>query len=422
MREERGTAMKQIGENEQMIADYLNEGCTQRNAFRIGMEQEYFVLRRNKTNVSYEELTGVMRKLVGEGVSTYDEEGRVCGFYNEEYAVSFGPAAQLILTIFPQERLRDVQRIYESFFTKFYAKTKKDGFTIEAYGYQPYAKAEKLKLIPNRQYEYMHAYFKESGSTGTKMMRATAALRVAVDYEEEDDYVRKFRLACVLSPLLSFLTDNSPVYEGEPYTDGMLRSRIWDEVDASRCGLADGVFDDDFGFDRYASYVYEKQPILTQENGKTVIVFRQTAKEYYKERPLKKTEAAHLLTMVFPEVRSSQYIELCCADSMPQEYALAYAALIKGIFYNEEAMEKIEEVFAVQNERRIMEAKQALMQSGYHAKVYGMAAEKALAAMLAAAKGGLPVKEESYLEPFESLLKKQRTLAQTSMKSHKISV
>ena len=414
--------MKQIGENEQIIADYLNEGCTQRNAFRIGMEQEFFVLHRNKTCVSYQELTGVMRKLVEDGVPTYDEEGRVCGFYKEEYAVSFGPAAQLILTIFPQERLHEIQRIYENFFAKFYAKTKKDGFTVEAYGYQPYAKAEKLKLIPNRKYEYMHAYFKESGSAGTKMMRGTAALRMAIDYEEEEDYVRKFRLACILSPLFSFLTDNSPVYEGEPYTAGILCSRIWDQVDATRCGFADGIFEEDFGFDRYASYVYEKQPILTQEDGKTVIVFRQTAKEYYKNRTLKKTEAAHLLTMVFPKVRSSQYIELCCADSMPQEYTLAYAALVKGIFYNEEAMEKIEEVFAIQKECEMEEAKQALMQNGYQANVYGMSAEKAIAIMLATAKGGLPVKEEAYLRPFEGLLKKQCTLAQTSIKSHKISV
>ena len=107
---------------------------------------------------------------------------------------------------------------------------------------------------------------------------------------------------------------------------------------------------------------------------------------------------------------------------MPQEYTLAYAALVKGIFYNEEAMEKIEEVFAIQKECEMEEAKQALMQNGYQANVYGMSAEKAIAIMLATAKGGLPVKEEAYLRPFEGLLKKQCTLAQTSIKSHKISV
>ena len=87
--------MNETMTNEQVIADYLNEGCTEKKDFRIGLELEHFVLRRDKKNASYVEVTGIVRKMVEDGVPSYDEEGRVNGFYNEFYSVSLEPAAQL---------------------------------------------------------------------------------------------------------------------------------------------------------------------------------------------------------------------------------------------------------------------------------------------------------------------------------------
>ena len=43
------------------------------------------------------------------------------------------------------------------------------------------------------------------------MMRATAATQVSIDYQDEADFVRKMRVANLLTPFFALLSDNAPV-------------------------------------------------------------------------------------------------------------------------------------------------------------------------------------------------------------------
>ncbi len=49
--------------------------------------------------------------------------------------------------------------------------------------------------------------------------------------------------------------------------------------------------------------------------------------------------------MQFPDVRLKTYLEIRPADSMPIPYVIAYAALIKGLFYNEGNLRQLEALF-----------------------------------------------------------------------------
>jgi len=51
-------------------------------------------------------------------------------------------------------------------------------------------------------------------------------------------------------------------------------------------------------------------------------------------------ELEHHLSMVFPDVRLKQFIEIRMPDSLPYPYNLGVAALIKGVFYNSRLLEK----------------------------------------------------------------------------------
>ena len=52
-------------------------------------------------------------------------------------------------------------------------------------------------------------------------------------------------------------------------------------------------------------------------------------------------EVFHAMSMVFPDVRLKSYVEIRPADSMPIPYVLAYAALIKGLFYGKSSLETL---------------------------------------------------------------------------------
>ena len=45
-----------------------------------------------------------------------------------------------------------------------------------------------------------------------------------------------------------------------------------------------------------------------------------------------------LFLCFFPDVRLKNYVEIRMADCMPIYYALSYAAIIKGIFYSDSAV------------------------------------------------------------------------------------
>ncbi len=71
---------------------------------------------------------------------------------------------------------------------------------LETCGYQPYAKAAKLPLIPKRRYEYMDAYFKHTETMEIRMMCGSASTQVSIVYLNQQDFVKKFQLAQMLSP------------------------------------------------------------------------------------------------------------------------------------------------------------------------------------------------------------------------------
>ena len=50
------------------------------------------------------------------------------------------------------------------------------------------------------------------------MMRASASTQVSIDFTDEADAVRKFRVAAAIGPVLAAITDNTPVSrrEAEP--------------------------------------------------------------------------------------------------------------------------------------------------------------------------------------------------------------
>lgn len=73
--------------------------------------------------------------------------------------------------------------------------------------------------------------------------------------------------------------------------------------------------------------------------------------------------------MIFYDVRLKQYIEIRLGDSMPIEYALAYAAFIKGIFCSSATLEQLYTQCNV-TVKDIEEAKENIMKEGYDSIIY----------------------------------------------------
>ena len=115
--------------------------------------------------------------------------------------------------------------------------------------------------------------------------------------------------------------------------------------------------------------------------------------------------------MVFPDVRLKTYLEIRPADAMPVPYVVAYAALVKGIFYCEESLTRVEELIGGIATSDVERAKNSLQELGYAGEVYGRPAAEFADEVMAAARAGLSVDERGFLEPLGKLVAARTTLA-----------
>lgn len=212
-------------------------------------------------------------------------------------------------------------------------------------------------------------------------------------------------------PAIKLLTDCTPVFEGKPYEKHMARTMIWKNVDAKRCGIVPGLFEEDFGFRTYAKYLMHLPLIFIPNDGNPVPTGQKTTAELWADRDLTQSDIEHVMSMAFPDVRLKSYLEIRGADCMPFPYVMGYLALVKGIFFHDEALEQIlsEDV----NEQAILDSEEGLMEYGFAGKIYGKDAPEYLRTVIRIAKEHLAGNEQAYLMPLEKIVEEKKELGET---------
>lgn len=401
-------------QNLEILEQYFRDGCKLNCIQKLGLEIEHFIVHEDTLEaVTYYEEHGIeflLEELAPAYPRQYREGGRLLGLYNNDYAISLEPAGQLEVSIIPKESLRTIQRIYESFLRQIRPFLARFRYRLVTLGYQPKSRADDLPLIPKKRYEYMDAYFQRTGACGRNMMRGTAATQVSIDYCCEEDFRRKYRGAYLLMPALKLLTDNTPIFEGEPYGRHLARAFIWERVDPARCGMIPGTFDSHFGFRSYAEYLWNLPLIFVPTPEGAVYSGSRKASELYGDRLLTQEDIEHILSMTFLDVRLKHYVEIRGADSMSFEYVMAYLALVKGIFFDSAVLDGLLDRYNIR-EGDVRAAEKSLADDGFNGSVYGQAASEFAESLLELAETGLEDSERIYLLPF-----RQNVLHRTTLK------
>lgn len=392
--------------NIQAIVGYF-EGGVKPACSNVGIELEHTIVKNaGLSPVSYSEDHGVrwiLEQLREEYPEPLMDGEDLVGVARPGEAVTIEPAAQLEISAGPFGSLFEAHAVLEEFEETLAKIVGAHGMSALLLGYHPSAKAEDLELIPKRRYRFMNEYFAAIGPFGKRMMRGSAATQVSIDYSSVDDCLRKMRLASVLTPILSLISDNALRYEGGVREHNLVRTEIWNECDPDRCGLVPGVLDPDFSLRRYAEYVLDTPAILVPDAQERWRATDRTFGEVYAEVPMERSDVEHALSMFFNDVRLKTYVEIRPADALPVSYAVAYAALVKGIFYSERNLQGYLDKFSDVTEADVAQAKSALMQDGWRAEVYGRPVRELAEHLVMNAKLGLPKEDREFLEPLATL-------------------
>ncbi|MDR0287498.1 MAG: hypothetical protein LBI03_07345, partial [Clostridiales bacterium] len=356
------------------IIDYFVSGCKKRDELKFGLEVEHFVVdRKSMKSIQYKGEKGIqslLTELSPRFLQEYRESENLFGLFNEDAALSLEPGSQLEISVKQYQSIIEIKQIYNKYFQIIQEMLEKRGQALITQGYMPVSQAEDIELLPKSRYYFMDAYFKKTGSMGINMMRGTASCQVSIDYVNEADFIDKYQCACMLCPIFELISSNTPVFEGKRNTNPLIRTKIWRNVDAARTGFLRETFDPDFSFLKYAEYILDQNAIYVVLNGIAERSEHKVIDVLKDMEDITQDDLILYLSLVFPNVRLRQYIEIRVADSIPLEKMAAYMALIKGLFADISILKSWLKQFSWSCES-ILEAQDAIMNNGYDAIVYG---------------------------------------------------
>ena len=328
----------------------MQAGEKPRDAWRIGTEHEKLVYRTSDFGApSYDERGGIrdlLMALTEYGWTPVEEGGKVIAMAGPDGTVSLEPAGQLELSGAPLENLHDTCAETGRHLAQVKAIGEKLGIGFLGLGMWPDKRRDELPIMPKGRYAIMLRHMPRVGSMGLDMMLRTCTIQTNLDYASEADMAKKFRVSLALQPLATALFANSPFTEGRP--NGMLsyRSHIWSDTDPHRTGMLPFVFEDGFGYERYADYMLDVPMYFVFRDGKYIDAAGQSFRDFLRgelpalpgEKPRASDWEDHMST-AFPEVRLKSFLEMRGADGGPWSRICALPALWVGLLYDQGALD-----------------------------------------------------------------------------------
>ena len=338
-----------IEHRDQLIASFA-KGEKPPERWRIGTEHEKFVYALNDHRApSYDEVGGIrdlLMALTEFGWTPVLEGGKVIALNGSDGSVSLEPAGQFELSGAPLENLHQTCAETGRHLEQVLKIGERFNIGFLGMGMWPDKTRAELPIMPKGRYAIMLRHMPRVGSMGLDMMLRTCTIQVNLDYQSEADMVKKFRVGLALQPLATALFANSPFTEGKP--NGMLsyRSHIWSDTDPARTGMLPFVFEDGFGYERYADYALGVPMYFVYRDGKYIDAAGLSFRDFLKgelsvlpgELPTTDDWNDHLST-AFPEVRLKSFLEMRGADGGPWNRICALPAFWVGLLYDQGALD-----------------------------------------------------------------------------------
>ncbi|MBB6506655.1 glutamate--cysteine ligase [Sphingomonas endophytica] len=421
-----------IESRDQLIARFAS-GEKPAERWRIGTEHEKFVYATGDHHApSYDEPGGI-RALLGEleqhGWRPVTEDGNVIAMSGADGSISLEPAGQFELSGAPLENLHQTCAETGRHLAQVKAAGEKLGIGFLGLGMWPDKTRAELPIMPKGRYAIMLRHMPRVGTMGLDMMLRTCTIQVNLDYASEADMVKKFRVGLALQPLATALFANSPFTEGKPNGFLSYRSHIWSDTDPARTGMLPFVFEDGFGYERYAEYMLDVPMYFVYREGRYIDAAGLSFRDFLRgelsvlpgEKPTIEDWDDHLST-AFPEVRLKTFLEMRGADGGPWNRICALPAFWVGLLYDSVALDAAWDLVKhwTLDERQAL--RDAVPKLGLSAPIAGGGQLRDIAgAVLDIAHGGLKARarvsaagedETGFLEPLREIVRSGKVPAE----------
>lgn len=334
------------------LAEYLAAGGKPQSAWRIGTEHEKFGFRHTDLHPPPYEPGGIRAMLEGMrrfGWQPILDASNLIGLKGDASrdgaSISLEPGGQFELSGGLLASVHGTGRELDQHFAEVRGVGDELGIGFAPLGFHPTMRRGEMPWMPKSRYAVMRRYMPHRGKLGLDMMLRTCTVQVNLDFADEADMVRKMRVALALQPVATALFANSPFTEGRPNGFLSYRAQVWTDTDPDRTGIPGIVFEDGFGFERYADWVLDVPMYFIIRDRAFIDVAGVSFRDFLRgrlpqragERPTIGDFADHLTT-VFTDVRLKRFLEMRGADAGSPAMMLASAAFWVGLLYDSAAL------------------------------------------------------------------------------------
>ena len=333
------------------IKKIYTSGCKPKSDLKVGFEYERLpIIKDDYIAADYSGEHG-LNKFLSEYAKTENwdyitDNNKIIGLKQGHNTITLEPGCQTEFSIEPQQDIAQLENKVNMLNNQMIPILDKLGISLINYGVSPVSTYKTINLIPKKRYHIMAKYL--WGILSDVMMRETAGIQGTFDFTDEEDAIKKFKIANMLSPFMTAMFANSPIRGGVDTGYKSFRALSWLNTDNDRCGFFSN-FKDDFNFDDYINYVITTPMLFITRNNENIIFSGDKSFDKYMEYGHAGFYAElddYLLqaNLCFPEVRLRNFIEVRNHDCNGGKLPYAMLAIYKGILYSPSSISSIEEL------------------------------------------------------------------------------
>ena len=320
------------------LIEYFKSGVRNNDQFKIGIEHEKFLfdLKTNK-RADYPTILKMFKGLYEFGWKPTLENKNIIGLKKDGKSITLEPGNQIELSGAQLNNIHEACSESQDYLFELKQIIKKLNLKIVSAGFDPISKISEVPKNPKQRYEIMTKDMPNGGELSLDMMYRTCGTQLNVDYNSEEDFIKKFKVVNSIVPISIALFANSSIVEKKNSNYLSYRSKVWQNT--SRGGLPE-IFFDNMNFEKYSDFTMNF-PMLFIQKGKDYISGKNylfsdfmngKIKEIENKLPTENDLTTHLST-IFTENRLKKYIELRSMDACGWKCLCSGPAFDTGILY-----------------------------------------------------------------------------------------
>ena len=324
--------------SKEKIIEHFKSGIKNTKNFKIGIEHEKFLFNRNDNKrIDYLKVKEMFTALLEFGWNPILEKNNIVGLNKGGKNITLEPGNQIELSGDKLNHIHEACAESQDYLFELRQVTQKLGISIVSAGFDPISKLDEIPNNPKKRYELMTKEMPLGGELSLDMMYRTCGTQLNVDYNSEEDFIKKFKVVNSIVPISIALFANSSIVEKKKSKYLSYRSKVWQNT--SRGGLPT-LFFENLDFEKYAEFVINF-PILFIQNQENYIsgkkyIFKDfmdgKINEVKNRYPTQDDLSTHLST-IFTENRLKKYIELRSMDTCGWDCLCSGPAFNIGMLY-----------------------------------------------------------------------------------------